>query len=61
MQSRAAEALAELTVTVRKGSISDLSSFDLDAQTKLGVPFYVTGVVKNVGKAASKVSGWAGR
>jgi hypothetical protein len=40
----------QLTVTVRKGSISDLSSFDLDAQTKLGVPFYITEVVKNVGK-----------
>lgn len=50
----------ELTVTVRKGSISDLSDFDLDAQSKLGVPFYVTEVVKNVGKAAGKVSGWGG-
>jgi hypothetical protein len=47
-------------VTVRKGSISDLSDFDLDAQTKLGVPFYITEVVKNVGKAAGKVSGWGG-
>ena len=50
----------QLTVTVRKGSISDLSGFDLDAQTKLGVPFYVTEVVKNVGKAAGTVSGWGG-
>jgi hypothetical protein len=50
----------ELTVTVRKGSISDLSDFDLDAQTKLGVPFYITEVVKNAGKAAGKVSGWGG-
>jgi hypothetical protein len=50
----------ELTVTVKKGSISDLSDFDLDAQTKLGVPFYVTEVVKNVGTAAGKVSGWGG-
>ena len=50
----------ELTVTVKKGSISDLSNFDLDAQTKLGVPFYVTEVVKNVGKAAGQVSGWGG-
>ncbi len=50
----------QLTVTVKKGSISDLSDFDLDAQTKLGVPFYITEVVKNVGKAAGKVSGWGG-
>jgi hypothetical protein len=50
----------ELTVTVRKGSISDLSDFDLDAQTKLGVPFYITEVVKNVGKATGTVSGWGG-
>jgi hypothetical protein len=50
----------ELTVTVRKGSISDLSGFELDAQTKLGVPFYITEVVKNVGKAAGQVSGWGG-
>jgi hypothetical protein len=50
----------QLTVTVRKGSISDLSSFDLDAQTKLGVPFYITEVVKNVGKANGNVSGWGG-
>jgi hypothetical protein len=50
----------ELTVTVRKGSISDLSDFDLDAQSKLGVPFYVTEVVKNVGQAPGKVSGWGG-
>ena len=50
----------ELTVTVKKGSISDLSDFDLDAQTKLGVPFYVTEVVKNVGTAVGKVSGWGG-
>jgi hypothetical protein len=50
----------ELTLTVKQGSISDLSSFDLDAQTKLGVPFYITEVVKNVGKAASQVSGWGG-
>ena len=50
----------QLTVTVRKGSISDLSSFDLDAQTKLGVPFYITEVVKNVGKADGNVSGSGG-
>jgi hypothetical protein len=49
-----------LTVTVRKGSISDLSNFELDAQSKLGVPFYVTEVVKNVGKSAGQVSGWGG-
>jgi hypothetical protein len=50
----------QLTVTVKKGSISDLSNFDLDAQTKLGVPFYVTEVVKNVGKSAGNVQGWGG-
>ncbi len=50
----------DLTVTVKKGKISDLSNFDLDAQSKLGVPFYVTEVVKNTGKAAGKVTGWGG-
>jgi hypothetical protein len=50
----------QLTVTVKKGSISDLSNFQLDAQTKLGVPFYVTEVVKNVGKSAGDVQGWGG-
>lgn len=50
----------ELTVTVKKGSISDLSNFSLDAQTKLGVPFYITEVVRNAGKAAGHVSGWGG-
>jgi hypothetical protein len=50
----------ELTVTVKQGKISDLSNFQLDAQTKLGVPFYVTEVVKNVGRAAGKVTGWGG-
>jgi hypothetical protein len=50
----------ELTITVKKGSISDLSSFDLDARTRQGVPFYVTEVVTNVGKKAGQVSGWGG-
>jgi hypothetical protein len=50
----------ELTITVRKGSISDLSGFDLDAQTRQGVPFYVTEVVTNVGEKAGRVSGWGG-
>jgi hypothetical protein len=50
----------ELTITVRKGSLSDLSNFNLDAQTKQGVPFYVTEVVANTGKAAGQVSGWGG-
>jgi hypothetical protein len=50
----------KLTVTVRKGSISDLSNFELDAQTKQGVPFYVTEVVTNTGKAPGQVSGWGG-
>jgi hypothetical protein len=50
----------ELTVTMKKGSIKDLSNFDLDAQSKLGVPFYITEVVKNTGKAAGNVTGWGG-
>jgi hypothetical protein len=50
----------ELTVTVKQGSISDLSNFDLDAQTKLGVPFYITEVVKNAGRSAGTVTGWGG-
>jgi hypothetical protein len=42
-----------LTVTaVRRGSINDLKDFQLDAQDKLGVPFYVTVRFTNVGGRA---------
>ncbi|MFF0269902.1 hypothetical protein [Kribbella sp. NPDC004536] len=41
--------LATTVVTAEKGSIDDLKGFDLDAQAKLSVPFYVTIKFRNVG------------
>ena len=41
--------LAVTTVSVKAGSIDDLSDFDLDAQSKVSDPFYVTVSFKNVG------------
>jgi hypothetical protein len=43
--------------SVTQGAISDLKDFDLDAQTKTGVPFYVTAAFTNVGTATLKPSG----
>jgi serine/threonine protein kinase len=43
--------------SVTQGAISDLKDFDLDAQTKTGVPFYVTAAFTNVGAATLKPSG----
>lgn len=37
------------TVSVKAGSIDDLAGFDLDAQSKVSDPFYVTVTFKNVG------------
>jgi hypothetical protein len=36
-------------VSIRKGAISDLSQFDLNAQQKASVPYYVTSKVTNNG------------
>jgi hypothetical protein len=41
--------LAVTAKSMRKGSISDLAGFDLDAQTKVSEPFYVTMTFRNVG------------
>jgi hypothetical protein len=41
--------LAVTTVSVKAGSIGDLADFDLDAQSKVSDPFYVTVSFKNVG------------
>ena len=41
--------LAVTAVSVKAGSIDDLAEFDLDAQTKVSDPFYVTVSFKNVG------------
>jgi hypothetical protein len=44
--------LAIAVQSIKQGSISDLKDFKLDAQTKTGVPFYVTASFKNVGAKA---------
>lgn len=47
-----AKATTHLAITaksVKKGSIDDMKGFDLDAQTKVSQPFYVTVTFKNVG------------
>lgn len=41
--------LAVTAVSVKAGSIADLADFDLDAQSKVSDPFYVTVSFKNVG------------
>jgi hypothetical protein len=41
--------LAVTAVSVKAGSIDDLADFDLDAQSKVSDPFYVTVNFKNVG------------
>jgi hypothetical protein len=41
--------LAVTVVSVKAGSIGDLADFDLDAQSKVSDPFYVTVSFKNVG------------
>jgi hypothetical protein len=41
--------LAVTVVSVKAGSIDDLKDFDLDAQSKISDPFYVTVSFKNVG------------
>jgi hypothetical protein len=55
--SKVTTTLAITVSSVQKGSISDLKGFDLDAQSKEGVPFYVTASFHNVGTRPMKVSG----
>ena len=48
----------EVTVTsVQQGTIDDLADFELDAQTKLGDPSYVTVSLRNTGTAAMDPGG----
>ena len=47
--SKVTTKLAITVKSVRKGSIDDMKGFDLDAQTKVSQPFYVTASFKNVG------------
>jgi hypothetical protein len=53
--SSAAQKKSKLAVTVvkvRKGRISDLKDFDLDAKQKKTVPYYIDAKYENLGKAA---------
>ncbi|HEV7651722.1 MAG TPA: hypothetical protein VGP26_26510 [Actinophytocola sp.] len=47
--AKATTRLAITAKSVRKGAIADLKGFNLDAQTKVSEPFYVTMTFKNVG------------
>jgi hypothetical protein len=47
--SKVTTKLAITVKSVQKGSIDDLKGFNLDAQTKVSQPFYVTVSFKNVG------------
>jgi hypothetical protein len=49
--------LAITMKSVRKGSIEDLAGYNLDAQTKVSEPFYVTATFKNVGGKAMEPGG----
>ena len=44
--------LAVTIVKVRKGKISDLKDFDLDAKQKKAVPYYIDAKYENLGKRA---------
>jgi hypothetical protein len=49
--------LTVTAVSVKKGAITDLKNFDLDAQTKASEPYYITMSFKNAGPAAMKPGG----
>ncbi len=49
--------LAVTAVSVRRGSISDQSNFNLDAQTKVSQPFYITVTFRNAGPSVMEPSG----
>lgn len=55
--SKESTKLAVTAKSVKKGSISDLKDFNLDAQTKVSEPYYVTLSFKNVGDKAMEPSG----
>jgi hypothetical protein len=50
-----------LTISMKPGSLADLSGFDLDAQTKQGTPFYVSYALTNLSTKKIDSSGFAGR
>ena len=47
----------EVTASAKKGAISDLKNFDLDAQTKVSDPYYVTMTFHNTGSKAMEPKG----
>jgi hypothetical protein len=47
-------------MSVKKGKISDLSNFKLDAQTKKGTPFYITVHFKSLAPKSFKQTGFMG-
>src|ERR1044072_8328082 len=49
--------LAITAKAVRKGAIADLKDFNLDAQTKVSEPFYVTMTFKNIGSRPMEPGG----
>jgi len=55
--SKQSSVLAISIRSVQQGNIADLRQFQLDAQTKAGVPFYVKASFRNVGTRAVKPSG----
>ena len=49
--------LAVTAVSAKKGAIGDLKNFNLDAQTKVSEPFYITVSFRNVGPNAMEPGG----
>ena len=49
--------IAMTLTSVKKGAIADLKNFQLDAQTKQGVPFYITVKFVDVGAKPVKLGG----
>jgi len=55
--SKESTKLAVTALSLKKGSIDDLKNFELDAQSKVSVPFYVTMKFRNVGSKPMDPSG----
>ena len=55
--SKESTKLAVTVASVKKGAISDLRDFNLDAQTKVSQPFYVTVTFRNTGPKEMEPSG----
>ena len=55
--SKQSTKLEVTAVSVKKGAISDLKDFTLDAQTKASEPYYVTMTFKNAGPETMEPSG----